>query len=673
MDERSQVIGSSVVGVVDLPRIVAEKTPILIDGERPREILRKFIQNAEYVMFGAPGERQIGMVCPEVRSRDATRISPTGSMNTDGIALVSEAALMWAGYYQALAGNISEEEVLRSYGGVYKNWDQFTRSMYGRIDLINRAPKIEKVNRRKAPVDNRQFDMSQVEADSHRYVLENGVRTAMDTNLGLTMEMRQQADEKRRKIKVFATSGVTLVTTVACTVLGGVPSPTIAPLPTAVETKKTETSPAISTPTTKPTEKSATPVSTEVPRPVDRGGKYTTEQLKRIKEDPVILEQVRRLVDRWYLGYWVIAGEPVFGKDAINKGEIGLSYKFGDDGSCLVVLELGGRWILPPVDKISGVLMYGPPANIDTKIGHLNYEGTGPLFVDPVDKDGKWKVVVQNGLPVRVDAKTGAVLYTIDMKTGMWKEEAKVALVEVSRFYEMKGEGSSFIGEYQGLKVKITIGLHGNMLNRPLWPINSIKIKEEYKTEFTEYYLKTCWAAYNRTNNSNVTFDSYLGLLKAGKGQYAQSVVDERTAKDDKDRSIKMINPLDGFVLEMFDGGDLPIRLSQMNGVYFGINKNGEFVLVSSAVPVSTYLEVKEINPDLMDVLLPYRFTRNAWSQIKLLAEVIPKYVADRNSSYLSSGIEFGGLPSTLSLLKEFTNRLYKGDPKTAGTWFAIK
>lgn len=230
--------------------------------------------------------------------------------------------------------------------------------------------------------------------------------------------------------------------------------------------------------------------------------------------------------------------------------------------------------------SIDGVVAY----RSGVKLKRLNYGENlrlnavgGKLVLDIVNPEGR--------SVVRYDAGEN-----------VWEEVVAESLPDnESKFYKPLSV-TRFEGTYKDIVVGFVVGTMEDMATRGSEQIKGFILDESQPdrlAEFTKVYLEGCWAKYKETVNKGVSFESYLKLVKSGKGKYKMAAVNEKNAKDVTERMILEVDPRQAIFI--VTNNRLAVGLTQLSSAYWGVNENGVLVTVRDNMSLKKMAEYKNV------------------------------------------------------------------------------
>jgi hypothetical protein len=156
-----------------------------------------------------------------------------------------------------------------------------------------------------------------------------------------------------------------------------------------------------------------------------------------------------------------------------------------------------------------------------------------------------------------------------------------VAPYEYSRYYEPEFS-LDLEGEVDGINIPYTVGLHESIVNREDEPVKSVtENREDTADVYAKFWLTMCWKKFMMQNADakGISFEDYTKLVKEGGGQIQIAAVDERT--EDQNNKLLTFDPRNGFVYVVVDKGvSLPEEINTLSSIYFGMNEEGQLVIV---------------------------------------------------------------------------------------------
>lgn len=401
------------LAISKLPETVMKKGPVITDGSRSQgQLFREFCAKSETVMVTNPGgERFIGMVVPEVRSRKGSTARNANGPYEELRGKFSLTASLYQ-HLQALdAEKLKPEDVLKRFDGVSSIGE--LRRYAGELlrDVYYRSVG-RKLTEGKAQTRMGTGNVTVRGVDERDHVIfMTPAQYQVETD-------RLEAREKRGKtVKLIVAAAVEIASVAAC---AGIPTlipkqSEATPLPTGAPVKSPAATKEVQKPTTVPTRTEAPKVEPTVYHVEGASGGIFTEAQDKINNSQSALDQEVR-IQRW-LDYWINFDNRPFAPDT---REIHWKYIYNDltnPTEVMVLIEAGGEYggklFTVPLGN-NGLADFPPPVSgkdIAVGFGLLELSsGTG----------GGW-LSVENGIPVRRNNYFGNVIERLNMKTGQWE------------------------------------------------------------------------------------------------------------------------------------------------------------------------------------------------------------------------------------------------------------
>jgi len=153
------------------------------------------------------------------------------------------------------------------------------------------------------------------------------------------------------------------------------------------------------------------------------------------------------------------------------------------------------------------------------------------------------------------------------------------------------------IGNADGLQIPITLGVTQSAVNAPI-PAKEIHGTQEGFDAVASYFLHSCWLRYrDYMNHPGITYESYLELLKVGKGNINILTLGE----DGVTKKVSLLDPRQGFSAIVSNDAKLPIWAANKTSFFVGADEKGRYLFATNL-----YILIDEFTGETADDELIY-------------------------------------------------------------------